>query len=353
MTAHALRGGSTLQRRSDHDRNIFSDSQHWEDSGQHLCWRLRAGNQDEPSAVPPIVTETLRSPGQPLDPATRIFMESRFGHDFSQVRIHAGAEAAESAQAIGALAYTVGHAIVLDAGRHAPETAAGKKLLAHELTHVVQQTGASCVGGSLQIGTPGDAFEQEADRSMATVLSNSGALPVVQRSQGLWLQRLVDPIVCDVLQEEQRSGTWNTILRYNAITGNPPGRNIIAERSTGAHFDLNWALDVAWVAGEFGGDCSAILGTVFGRLGEGLCAGVGYVAGGMSYWFARLIGAVVEGFVNGRAAGRRYLTSGSVNEENLNGADVGMRLGASGAIGGQARQLRDFVHQRVRQACGV
>jgi hypothetical protein len=315
--------------------------------------RVEGQAQNVPEQVPPIVHEVLRSPGQPLDPATRAFMEPRFGHDFGGVRVHIDTKAAESAQAINALAYTVGHDIVLGTGRYAPGMTSGKRLLAHELTHVVQQSRTSSAGRNLRIGMPGDAFEQEADRGAATVLSGSGTLSVTQRSPALWLRRQVDPIVCTVLQEERRSDTWNTILRYNAITGNPPGRNIIAKRSDGTNFDLNWALDVAWVAGESGGDCSAIVGTVFGRLGEVFCAGVGYAAGGMSYWFARLIGAVVEGFVNGPAAGWRYLTSGSVNEENLNGADVGMQLGASGAIGGGARQIRDFVHQRVRQACGV
>ena len=83
--------------------------------------------------------------GQPLDPATRAFMEPRFGHDFSQVRVHTDERAAESARAVNALAYTVGHQIVFGAGHYTPETARSKKLLAHELAHVVQQQ-ASPVG---------------------------------------------------------------------------------------------------------------------------------------------------------------------------------------------------------------
>ena len=69
-------------------------------------------------------------------------MEPQFGHDFSSVRIHADAAAAESATAVNALAYTVGRDIVFAADRYAPATAAGRRLLAHELTHVVQQGGA-------------------------------------------------------------------------------------------------------------------------------------------------------------------------------------------------------------------
>jgi outer membrane protein OmpA-like peptidoglycan-associated protein len=96
-------------------------------------------------AAPPIVHEVLRSPGQPLDPATRAFMEPHFGHDFSRVRIHTDAKAAESAWAIQANAYTSGQNMVFGAGQYAPTTPRGKSLLAHELAHVVQQGGARSV----------------------------------------------------------------------------------------------------------------------------------------------------------------------------------------------------------------
>jgi len=91
--------------------------------------------------VPPIVHEVLGSPGRPLDPAARAFTESRFGHDFSQVRLHTDTKAAESARAVNSLAYTVGQHVVFGTGRYAPGTTEGGRLLAHELTHVVQQTG--------------------------------------------------------------------------------------------------------------------------------------------------------------------------------------------------------------------
>lgn len=93
--------------------------------------------------APSVVHEVLRASGQSLDPATRGFMESRFDHDFSQVRVHADAKAAESAQAVSALAYTAGRHVVFGAGQYAPGTNEGRRLLAHELTHVVQQATAS------------------------------------------------------------------------------------------------------------------------------------------------------------------------------------------------------------------
>jgi peptidoglycan hydrolase-like protein with peptidoglycan-binding domain len=90
------------------------------------------------ATAPPIVHEVLRSSGQPLDHATRNFMEPRFGSDFSQVRIHTDAKAAESARAVNAAAYTVGNDVVFASGR-CTNSAAGRRLLAHELTHTVQQ----------------------------------------------------------------------------------------------------------------------------------------------------------------------------------------------------------------------
>ena len=77
--------------------------------------------------------------GHTLDMGTRTFMESRFGHDFGDVRIHTGVAAAESARSIGAIAYTVGSDIVFGAGRYAPDTSEGRWLLSHELTHTIQQ----------------------------------------------------------------------------------------------------------------------------------------------------------------------------------------------------------------------
>ena len=98
------------------------------------------------TSAPPIVHEMLRSPGQPLDAKTRAYFEPRFGHDFSQVRIHTSERAAQSARAINAMAYTAGSEIVFGTGKYAPETTEGKRLLAHELAHVQQQHG-STVGG--------------------------------------------------------------------------------------------------------------------------------------------------------------------------------------------------------------
>ena len=93
-------------------------------------------------AAPASVHEALASPGRPLEPALRQDMEQRFGHDFSRVRVHFGAAAEQSVRDVNAHAYTVGHDMVFDAGGFAPGTHEGRRLIAHELTHVVQQAGA-------------------------------------------------------------------------------------------------------------------------------------------------------------------------------------------------------------------
>lgn len=126
-----------------------------------------------PAEMPPIVREVLASPGQSLDLATRAFMEPRFGHDFSQVRIHADAQAAQSAGAVNALAYTVGSVVAFAAGQYQPGTHAGQRLLAHELTHVVQQA------GSPQAASPAStaSLEQDAQAAEATVTAGNPTRP--------------------------------------------------------------------------------------------------------------------------------------------------------------------------------
>jgi Domain of unknown function (DUF4157) len=122
-----------------------------------------SGASGGPAAeVPDSVHQTLAGPGQALDVAVRTSMEQRFGHDFSRVRVHAGGAAAQSARDVQALAYTVGNDLVFAPGRYAPGTHDGRRLLAHELTHVVQQSGVSGPAGSL-------CLQRQCDPAWATL----------------------------------------------------------------------------------------------------------------------------------------------------------------------------------------
>jgi len=127
------------------------------------------------SETPRIVRDVVGSTGQPLDAGTRAFFENRFGHDFSQVRIHDDARAADSARAVRALAYTVGQDVAFATGQYEPHSAAGRKLLAHELAHVVQQSSAmNTVTSGIDRGAS-DPFEQAADRLAEKVTSQDSA----------------------------------------------------------------------------------------------------------------------------------------------------------------------------------
>src|ERR1700732_104239 len=115
-------------------------------------------------------------------------MEPHLGHDFSSVRLHADPRAAVSAQAVNALAYTVGRDIAFAGGEYAPGTRSGQRLLAHELTHVVQQNANSQLQPKV-IGREGDAFEQEAERVSSQIGQGGGASALTSAKSAGVLQR--------------------------------------------------------------------------------------------------------------------------------------------------------------------
>lgn len=183
--------------------------------------------------LPAVIGETLRSGrGEPLDAETRTYFEPRFGHDFGHVRVHTDPRAAESAREVSALAYTVGSQVVFGAGQYAPGTHQGRRLLAHELTHVVQQA--------------------EGPRSASTG-------PVISRASEPTLQRDADDF--RILGKNERASTlpnqvffqWNsaeldaaerakldafasahegtvTLVGYASEEGKPEDRKALAER---------------------------------------------------------------------------------------------------------------------------
>ena len=158
--------------------------------------------EQEPSLVKDVVNSDA---GAPLAIETRDFMESGLGADFGDVRIHTDSKASESARSVQAHAYTVGNNVVFQSGKYQPESDAGKRMLAHELTHVVQQRSGPVAGtpapGGIKVSNPSDAFEQAAEGSADRVMTGAAPTPAatapaaVQREedddelQGSFVQR--------------------------------------------------------------------------------------------------------------------------------------------------------------------
>lgn len=163
-----------------------------------------------PEVAPPIVHEVLRSPGRPLDAATRAFMEPRLGQDFSNVRIHTDGRAAESARQVSALAYTVGHDIVFGAGQFKPRSQAGRQLIAHELFHTLQQRRVGDSTESVEIESPDSKSEVDATRAAKCATSPSIPDRTVKPSpQNLMLQRATDSSVLPELPAQELSPPGN------------------------------------------------------------------------------------------------------------------------------------------------
>jgi outer membrane protein OmpA-like peptidoglycan-associated protein len=222
-------------------------------------------------SVPSIVHDVLRSPGQPLDPDTRAYMEPRFGHDFSGVRLHTDSTAARSVRAVNALAYTVGQNIVLGDHHYPSKSSARLGVLAHELTHTIQQSRhGENANSSLRIGPGDDAHEREADAQAQRVLNGSQANTSSGSESGNaepTLQRLGDltkvppGMTCSTAnpappttRERIRFGNRGTalaaldrvvidnfIVNWRAAGGNVPVR-VVGHASTPGTDELNWQL---------------------------------------------------------------------------------------------------------------
>jgi hypothetical protein len=148
----------------------------------------RSATNSAATNVPTVVHEVVGSPGQPLEHTTRRSMEASFGKDLSGVRLHTDTRAAESAKAVNAVAYTVGRNIVFGPGRYEPTSAEGSRLLAHEITHVVQQ-GAVSFPSRLVGGRSEDRHEQAAE---TPAQSPSGMSSALYGGTEIKLQRIAD-----------------------------------------------------------------------------------------------------------------------------------------------------------------
>lgn len=161
----------------------------------------RAASQSGSFEASPDVEQAIdasRGGGQPLDASLRERMESAFGSDFGGVRVHTGTQADALNCSLSARAFTTGQDIFFRNGEYSPGSSAGQELLAHELTHVVQQTGT--VQAKLTVGAADDVYEQEAERASKAVMSRfneSGAVNLKGRSQSLKEKISCSPISTD------------------------------------------------------------------------------------------------------------------------------------------------------------
>lgn len=200
-------------------------------------------------AIPASVDRVLAGNGRPLDATLKQDMEQRFGHDFSNVRVHSGSEAAQSARDVNARAYTVGTQIVLGANEGAMDTIAGRRLLAHELTHTLQQQGSTVprgVAGRIQ-RSPYTGFERGSEdlheRLGDEYAANTGALNMgaLQYTQG-YAQWIKSKTVANVgfirpptfvpvnplerLRKGQPTGSTTLIINGQRIDGSQMGTNL-------------------------------------------------------------------------------------------------------------------------------
>ena len=140
---------------------------------------------EEAAPLARVLTHAARSSEVPLEPSTRVDMESRFARDFAGVRVHTDTRAQESAEALGAKAFTLGDDIYFGKGRYAPSTTEGRALVAHELTHVVQQHGQTPAPAACTMEPGRSAAEREADAASRAVVEGRPLGPIAAQASGL------------------------------------------------------------------------------------------------------------------------------------------------------------------------
>jgi hypothetical protein len=154
---------------------------------------LQRASSTEEEERSPVLDVVGRGGGRPLEPEVRSDMESRLGHDFGDVRVHADGQAGESARSVGAHAYTVGSEVVFQPSSWAPDSADGQRMLAHELTHVVQQRSGPVDGsptaGGVSVSHPSDRFEQEASRVAEQAVAGPSPAAATPATHGQGVQR--------------------------------------------------------------------------------------------------------------------------------------------------------------------
>jgi hypothetical protein len=231
-----------------------------------------AVSENTASDLPGLVQDVLRSPGEPLAPATRSYFESGLGHDFSRVRVHTDEKAVKSTRAVGALAYTAGNHIVLGSEQSLPGTARKNRLIAHELTHVVQQESVGD-GMPTKIGRPGDSFEAEAN-AVADGIQSHGKFgspdiamrtgqPVVQRALPVAAEVLEIVLTATIVLQEQQALTQGKLIVVSGTAsrrGDPPqpkdrdnkARLMSIGQTHPVFPNIHSYFDVHWQSNDFG-----------------------------------------------------------------------------------------------------
>jgi hypothetical protein len=175
----------------------FPESQNEQATHEQLQTKSIEANHTREMVRPRIVHEVLRSSGRPMDPATRAFFEPRFGHDFGKVRIHADTQASEAASAVNARAFTVGRDMVYGSGQYRPDSLSGRKLIAHELTHIIQQSGGGRAGRDVVQRKP--SAEVTSDKATKTLNIKSNIV--------FYGSQVTDAIVSETASDIQN--VWN------------------------------------------------------------------------------------------------------------------------------------------------
>ena len=152
--------------------------------------------------------------GSPLAPDVRDEMQARLGHDFSDVKVHTDSQAHESARSVNAHAYTVGSSVVFQRDKYDPSSTEGKTMLAHELTHVVQQRSGpvdgTSAGGGIKISDPSDRFEREASANADRVMSADVTPSLAVGSSAAAVQREEAP------EEDEETAQGSFVQRAEA-----------------------------------------------------------------------------------------------------------------------------------------
>ena len=194
-----------------------------------LALSERSESNGQASGVPAQARTVLSSGGQPLESATRAYVESRFRHDFSHVRVHADTAATSASRDLGARAYTAGDHIAFASGEYAPHTRRGLRLLAHELAHVVQQRGSRAERAT-RIGAPSDSLEREAADAASRV--SAGERASVRGSADGVIQRDLatpPPAVAPAEQQDLTDDQIQAAIRFNSQRYNAANTRLIQD----------------------------------------------------------------------------------------------------------------------------